>query len=417
MVGPTLQGSDVPAVQKERVVDFGHLRHAHWLAPRDGKARWATAAVTGADLTDRHAAARWGRQSVVEIRGEECALEARLAVPFRLLPNSTWTRRPQWRVLELDGATWVVCIDEGNGRLHVFDLASGSEVMPARPGHQIHAVRQAAGGAELLVAVGAGLERLVLRPGATSELVAVTLQTGLDQVGAAAFAEPLPGAERSGAPDVWAVGWRSAGLAFARAREATPSASDALAAAVYPLGFESPTPRGSELRLDAVRASERTWLALGDPSYESGVGRVLVAEADEGGPRLLHAGRIHPELRGNISDSRDWGQCVRFVPDADADDVPDLVVAGPWTTDDVQVDLVSVGRWARLASHGAPFFESCGHWVDLSPDGRSVLVGGTRQQGYPEHLAYDGMLMVLDARTLERKSIVRLAPVERPAGR
>ncbi len=68
--------------------------------------------------------------------------------------------------------------------LHVFDLVDGREVIPARPARELFDTRLVSGGAELLVTVEGGLERLRLRPGSDPVLTTASLATGqLDAAG------------------------------------------------------------------------------------------------------------------------------------------------------------------------------------------------------------------------------------------
>jgi hypothetical protein len=146
------------------------------------------------------------------------------------------------------------------------------------------------------------------------------------------------------------------------------------------------------------------------------VGRVVVARVAGGELRVEHGGRMDPETSGDMLDQRDWGQAVGFVPDADGDGVPDLVVTGPWTmAPDGNVDLVSTARWQRITKAGqVPLsWIVLGHWLDVSSDGTTVLVGGTAERGMPENLMYAGVLHVLDARTLKKVTSVRLPPQPR----
>ncbi len=57
--------------------------------------------------------------------------------------------------------------------------------------------------------------------------------------------------------------------------------------------------------------------------------------------------------------------------------------------------------------------DSCGHWLDLSSDGKLLLAGGTAFRAYPEDLSYAGVATVLDAVKLDRQATRRLAPVVR----
>ncbi|RKY15962.1 MAG: hypothetical protein DRQ55_18890 [Planctomycetota bacterium] len=391
------QETDTP-----RSYEIGHLRHLHWLPTKDGVQRLATVArvVTGTDL--RSTAHATPRATLVQIRDIAGVLEAQLSVPFDLLPVNSWTHALTWRVIQLESGLALALVDRKGQRFHLLHFTSGEPLAASRSAMRLLDVRQQAAGAECLVESDEGLERLVIRADGKA-VTAATLATGLDKIGAASFVSTF-GTAVTPADDVWASGWKDGELAIVR------------------LGAEEPHPillklavtptRGTKLRLDATRRAGRTWLAIGNPNYRSGTGRIAVAEVLDDEVKILWDGRPDAEMIGDMWDQRDYGQCVAFVPDADGDGVPDLIVSGPWSWVDTCVDLLSVAGGRRLFQDTAMRVHATGHSLDISADGERVLLGGADWRDYPENLTHTGIGRVLNTSDLKGEVRIVIAPTE-----
>ncbi|MEZ6014703.1 MAG: integrin alpha [Planctomycetota bacterium] len=406
------QASATAAPERARV--FGHFRHVHWLAPEDDSFRFASAALVAPATMAEHLITTKAARSVVEVRrfamqrrpgAPESTLEQAIEVPFRLFTAMTWTERPSWRVLELRGGTLLVCVDVAAQRLHLLDARNGEDIVAPRAATLLLDTRLTERGAELLIATPSqGLERVSIEPldpaSGTPTVDSVALATGLDVIGAASFvhakgADAAPEGHWPGG--CWVIGWRAGALALAG------SNTDELLGP-FPLTLEVTPKVAEELRFDVAAAGGRTWFAVGQPDYNHSVGRAVIASfepSSNAAPSVTFDGRLEPDVWGDTLDQRCWGQSVQFVPDVDADGAPDLAVGAPWGLGDECIDLVSAARGTRLKRFNTTNFTTVGHSLDVSPDGRWVLSGGTTQRAYPENLTYEGVVHVLDARTLK----------------
>lgn len=165
----------------------------------------------------------------------------------------------------------------------------------------------------------------------------------------------------------------------------------------------------------------------GSPSGNPGTGLEWAGSrfwrASGNGLDLLHEGRTNPERIGDFLDKCDWGHALAFVADIDNDDVPDLLVTAPYggIINRQQLDLISAssGKLLHRWTPTTPEYYLIGHALDVSADGRRVLVGGTVWSGhsqswavgggrpdrlqfpcYPDDLSEQGIATVFDSRDL-----------------
>jgi hypothetical protein len=149
------------------------------------------------------------------------------------------------------------------------------------------------------------------------------------------------------------------------------------------------------------------------PGYHYGIGKLQTIDVT-GDPSVRWEGRPYPEADGDSGDQREYGQAIAFVPDANSDGVPEVLVTGPWTSMDSSIDLLSgstgslMKRWVPPNTDGLP--SATGHSLSLSSDSRQALVGGTAFQAYPEDLSEEGQAHLLDVVQMERLQTWKLSP-------
>lgn len=396
--------SSPSASQSTRSVEVGKYRQVQVLgAGSSASLRIATVGL----VAPLDATGNWSwrdiKSSFVEVRSlgaDDLRPEARVELSFNAIRQFSWTQRPTWRVVEPGGLLLLVYVGPGsNPRVHVVDMRTGRRLADHVPGDEIYDARTVGDRAELLVRHAATVARVVV----STETGGFTLRStplettvdgvDLDSVSAATFAVGV--ASLCEPTDVaWVLGF-AGGVPRLVHLPADPAAqTSAFEGSVRALRADD-----DSVYLAAASATGRTWIAIGQQSFDSGHGLVTVFTRAAGAAPTQLWSAVGPDTFA----ATDWGHDLCFVPDVDGDDVPDLVVPGPWNVGGTsRIDLVSTSTGAGIASW-APG-SAVGFTAELTPDGKSVIVGGTTQQYYPEMFLGRGVVNVLDARTLEQSS-------------
>ncbi len=330
--------------------------------------------------------------AIALVEGE--TISAELSVGTSLIRGFTWTQRPAWTLLE--SADLLVVLDprssaEG-GALRLLSFPEGDVVLRVPYVQELEDVLIQEGWTDLVVRTGPKLRWL--RISAFGEvLLSKSVDLELSSVACAAITR--------GAPGGWCLGWRGGDLLAVPfdAKGAELRKAFQVAFAGGPGGHELRA--GTTLRAAAWSDESASQLAVSWPDYRAGVGKLQVIDVS-GEPHALWEGRPDPEVvDGNSLDQCEYGQALAFVPDADGDGAPDVLVTGPWNFI-TRVDLLS-GRTGEALLRWTPGpFVSTGHSLSLSADYTRALVGGTDQRSYPENLAHEGQAHLLDIRTFEK---------------
>ncbi len=379
---------------------FGQLRHVQLLEPRGTIVRFATQVDLGT-LRGEGSSTLPSREESAIALFEDDAIVAELCVGQPLGRDFTWVRRPAWSLLELERAQRLLVLDPqhftpggspAGGGLRVLSFPDGEEQRRLADVQEIEDTVVHRERADAVVRSGDVLRWL--RFSAVGELVRDQLvDPELDSVACAA----LP----RGASVGWCVGWREGDL------HAVPFDADGVEPdRTFPVTFsggpgdEAPRP-AARMRAAAWGDEFGAYLAVGWPGYRAGVGKLQVIDVSDQ-PRVLWEGRPDREVgHGGSLDQRDYSQALAFVPDADGDCVPEVLVTGPWCALP-RVDLIS-GKAGTLLSSWTPpgGFTSTGHSLSLSADRTHALVGGAEQRAYPENLAHEGQAHLLDVRRMK----------------
>ncbi len=145
-----------------RGYEVGHLRHLHWLPPKDGIQRFATVAHVVTATDPRSAGYAAPLATLVQVRDAAGELEAQLSVPFDLLPKNSWTHNLTWRVLPFKSGLALAFVDRKGRRFHLVRFSSGEDLVASRPATRLLDVRQRESGAECLVESDGRLEHLII---------------------------------------------------------------------------------------------------------------------------------------------------------------------------------------------------------------------------------------------------------------
>jgi hypothetical protein len=368
---------DPPAAPAPQV-RFGQFRHVQLLELRGDVVRFATQVELGTMGVHRPA----GQDTCIAVfEGSAREPVSELALGGSLIRGFTWTERTAWRLLELGGASWLAVLEhrrqEPGGLLRVLTFPGGEEVLRVADVQEIEDALVRGGQADLVVRRGKFVRWLRLSE-AGEVVLDASIDLGLEHVGCAALAR---GAGGSGG---WGVGWRGGKLLAVPfdERGAHPERS-------VPVEFEGGPDDdrarvGARLRAAAWTSESGTHLVVSWPGYRNAVGKLQVLDVGSK-PRRLWEGRPGPEVDGDSLDQNEYGQALAFVPDADGDGVPEVLVTGPWNFV-TRVDLLSGRTGSPLERWSPGGFLSTGHSLSLSADGTRALVGGAAQRGYPENL-------------------------------
>jgi hypothetical protein len=358
------------------------------IAPLDDGGKWSATRIKSSFVEVRSMGADWGIP------------EARVELSFNPIRQYSWTRRPTWRVVEFDGLLLLAYLGPGrSARLHVIDMTTGQRLADSVQGDEIYDARTVGERSELLVRHGATVARVVVSNDAGSvTLRSIPLTTtvdgvALESVSAATFAVGATSrCEPTG--DAWILG-----LVDDVPRLVHVPADAAASTSAFDVEVRALEARDDSVYLAAASATGRTWIAIGQQAFSSGHGLVTVfIRAAREEPKQLWS-TVGPDTFAAL----DWGHDLIFVPDADGDDFPDLVVPGPWAVGATSwIDLVSTATGAGI-TRWDPGLDgpAVGFTADLSRDGKRIVVGGTTRQYYPEMFLGRGVVTVLDARTLK----------------
>ena len=398
----------------EPEVRFGQLRHVQLLEPRGETVRFATQVEIG--TMDE----RWpvGRDTCIAVfEGESTEPVEELAVGASLIREFTWTERPAWFLFELEKAKRLAVIvprrsgengETVEGELRVLAFPGGEEVLSLGGVQEIEDALVHEGQAELVVRSGKQVRWLRLSESG-EVVVDATVDLGLEPVACAAIARGKSGEELR----AWGVGWRGDEL-FAVPFDATGADLQRAFRVTFDRGSVKEGVRvGQTLRATAWISESGSHLGVSWPGYCHGVGKLQVIDVSAE-PKMLWEGRPYPEDDGNSLDVREFGQALAFVPDADEDGVPELLVTAPGSLQCSRVDLLSGRTGQSLKSWSPPgVFTGTGHSLSLSGDSRHALVGGTRWRGFPENLADEGQAHLLDVTRMEKLQTWKLPCRER----
>ena len=396
----------------EPEVRFGQLRHVQLLEPLAEVVRFATQVEVG--TMDE----RWpvGRDTCVAVfEGESTEPVEELAVGASLIRGFTWLERPAWFLMELGKVKRLVVLELGRKgwssvgeELRVLSFPGGEEVMRVAGVQEIEDALVHAGKSELVVRRGEHVQWI--RFSETGEvLVDATVDLGLDTVACAVIARGKPGEELG----AWGVGWRGDEL-FAVPFNALGADGQGAFRLSFDRGREHDVVKvGETLRATAWVSESSSHLGVSWPGYRHAVGKLQVIDVSAE-PKVLWEGRPDREIWGNNNlDVREFGQALAFVPDADEDGDPDLLVTGPWSFPGSRIDLLSGGTGRMLKNWSPKPGTDTGHSLSLSGDSRRVLVGGTKHQAYPENLANEGQAHLLDVVRMEKLQTWKLPCRER----
>jgi hypothetical protein len=402
--------SSPSASQSTPSVEVGRYRQVHVLAPSSSDSlRIATVGL----IAPVDASGDWSwrgiESSFVEVwslGAEEVRPEARVELSFNPIRQFSWTQRPTWRVIAPGKLLLLVYVGPGSQpRVHVVDMRTGRTLADHVPGDEIYDARTVGDSAELLVRQGTTVARVVVSTETggftlrSTPLTTTVAGVALDSVSAATFAVAATSrCEPTGV--AWILGLAKGDEEL----ECTPwlvsvPADPAAPSSAFQVDVRALQADDDSVYLAAASAAGQSWIAVGQQAFQSGHGLVtMFTRAADAEPKQMWSA-VGPDTFA----ATDWGHDLCFVPDADDDDVPDLVVPGPWDLGGTsRIDLVSTSTGTGIACWSPGM--AVGFTAELTPDGKSIVVGGTTQQHYPETFSGLGVVHVLDARTLERSS-------------